>query len=217
MRNLVIPTVFAISREEFNKRFDKLRTITRYVHIDIMDGQFVPAKSIAISSLPILSNYDNLFEAHLMVVSPEKYIDSLKTKGFRKVIVHYESFENDRRRFLALEAFNRARLFPFMALNPETPVEAVLPFRDHIKGVMLMGVEPGAEGQKIISGIYEKVRELKRLDPRIIIQIDGGISVGTAGLLKKAGADIINTGSFVGDAEDSKEALRALQSVFLAS
>src|SRR3989344_3001840 len=167
----VIPTIFATSKKEFNERFEKILHISKNIQIDFMDGKFVKAKSISPKQVPSLKKYKKNFEAHLMVKSPEKYLSTLKKKGFKKVIIHIESLNPE-----TLAKAKKLNLKLFLALNPETPVESLIIFLPKIRGVLFMGVHPGREGQNFIPEVYSKIKQLKKISPSKKIQVDGGIN-----------------------------------------
>ncbi|MBX4196823.1 hypothetical protein KW805_04510 [Candidatus Pacearchaeota archaeon] len=204
---IIIPTVFAKSKKEFDERFNKVKTLSRKFQVDIMDGKFVKAKSINISAIPRLNNYES--EAHLMVRNPLSYIRKLRHKGFKKIIFHYESQKNAGAIEDLIAAIHTYKMKAFIALNPETKVQNLLHFISLIDGVLLMGVHPGKEHQHLLPSIYTKIKQLKKL-AKISIQIDGGVNPLTAKKLKRAGATILNSGSFISDSENPKEALKKL-------
>lgn len=204
---LVIPTIFAKNKKEFNEKFSKLLPIARNIQIDFMDGKFVPAKSIKLSQVPNLKNYKNNFEAHLMVSKPEKYLTKLKQKGFKKIIFHIEA-TNDPEKII--EKIKALKMRPMVAINPETPIEKI-PRRTP---VLFMGVQPGKEHQTFISSVYKKIKSFREKNKKTKIQVDGGVTDKTTPMLAKAGADILNSGSFISEAENPKEAYKKLNTAF---
>jgi len=209
----VIPTVFATSKKQFNERFTKLRPLSRHLQIDFMDGKFVKGKSVSLDSVPDLNGYINKFEAHLMVSNPGAWVNKLKKKGFSKVIFHYEAVD-DIKVVEIVSRIKRAKMEAFLAVNPGTAVGFIYPYLEIVNGVLFMGVHPGKEHQSLISKVYSKIRELRDLDKNVVIQVDGGVNKKTAPLLKASGVTLINSGSFVSDADDPKKALRQLKSYF---
>ncbi len=208
----VIPTVFARNKKEFNERLKRLSNISKDIQVDFMDGKFVSEKSIKFSLVPNLKKFNKNFEAHLMTFWPEKKIGNLKRKGFSKIIFHYESTKNFEE---VSKKIKDAGMKSFVAVNPKTSLRKIFPILPYVDGVLLMGVRPGREHQKFINSVYQKIGELKKSFPKIIIQIDGGVNLLTAKQLKKAGADVLNTGSFVADAKNPRLALEELKRVFI--
>ena len=207
MINKIIPTVFSHNKAEFDEKFSKLINISKDIQIDFMDGKFVKAKSIAISQIPNLKKYKNNFEAHLMVKKPLKYIKKLKSKGFNKVIFHYNTDDNVK----TIAEIRKNGMKALLALNPEVKVWDVCYLFQLVDGLLLMGVNPGKEHQKFISSVYLKIKEIRKIDKNLPIQIDGGVNIINIRRLAKMGVSIFNTGSFVSNAKKPKKALSQLR------
>lgn len=210
MKYKIIPTVFAKTKIEFDKRFNKLTPFARDIQIDFMDGKFVKAKSVSLRDIPNLKKYKNNFEAHLMVKKLLLWINNLKDKGFKKIIFHYEALRNRDIIMNLIAQIKRARMKAFIALNPETDINKIVCFLPYIDGVFLMGHEPGIEHIKLLPLIYKKIKSL-RYNKKLIIQIDGGVNDKNIKKLANAGANIFNIGSFVADAENPLDALLRLK------
>jgi ribulose-phosphate 3-epimerase len=208
----IIPTIFAHNKKEFDERFKKLLPISKDFQIDFMDGKFVKGKSVKIHDIPDLKKYKKSFEAHLMVTNPEKDIIKLKKKGFKKIIFHIESTKNPDK---VINEIKKLGMKCFIAVNPETKMDAVFSLREKINGVMFMGVHPGKENQKFIPEVYKKTLLLKKKFPKLPIQVDGGVNETTIRKLKNIGVNIANTGSYVNEAKNPKEALKKLKREFI--
>jgi ribulose-phosphate 3-epimerase len=207
----VIPTIFAKNKRQFEQRFNKLIDISNELQIDIMDGTFVKSKSLLISEIPFLKKYDVSFEAHLMVENPIIYLQSLKKRGFEKIIFHCESTS------VISEVLHECLMLslkPILAINPETPLKEIAPLLPKLKQVLVMGVVPGRENQEIVPATYDKIKALRKLKRSLIIQVDGGVNEKTIKKLAKAGANIVNSGSYICNSEDPAEALKKLNSLF---
>ena len=214
MKHKIIPTIFATTKKQFNERLKKLMPIANELHIDFMDGKFVKARGIKMKDIPNLQKYNNKFEAHLMISNPTRYILSLKKKGFKKIIFHYEAIK-DINKILGLILYAKSNgLKGIIAINPDTKVDEIKDLLKEVDSILLMGVFPGKEKQKFISKVYNKIRKLRKMNKKIKIQVDGGVNLTVAGKLRKLKVNCLNTGSFVSKAEDSKEALKELESVF---
>src|SRR3990167_2379229 len=145
MKAQIIPTIFAENKRDFKRRFEKALEFSDKIQIDFMDGKFVKSNSINLREMPDLKKYRaKSFEAHLMVYHPEKWIEQLKKKGFKKIIFHYE----------AVEEGEISRL----------------------NGILIMGVNPGKEGQKFLEETYQKIIILRKISKNLDIEIDGGIN-----------------------------------------
>ncbi len=212
MKREIIPTIFAYNKRGFKRRFAEDINLSKNLQIDFMDGKFVESKSTKISQVPNLKRYKNNFEAHLMTINPARKFKELKKKGFKKIIFHIETVID--REDETINKVKSLGLKCFVALKPETSSRRIFPYVDKIDGVLLMGIHPGKEHQKFIAHVYSRVRDLRKKFPNLVIQIDGGVNLETARKLKKVGATILNTGSFVSCAHDPKKALKELEKVF---
>lgn len=204
----IIPTILVKTKKEFIKNLELLLPITKQIQVDIMDGIFVKQKSVALWRIPSLKKYNKQFEAHLMVARPKKYIAKLKRKGFEKIIFHVESTNRPEK---VIETIKKRKLTAFLAINPKTKIEQIIPHLKSVDGILLMGVHPGKSGQKLLPQTLTKIKQLRKMNKKMPIQIDGGVNDKTAKKLAKAGATILNTGSFVSGAKDPKAALAKLR------
>ena len=176
-----------------------------YLHFDVMDGSFVPnisfgqdlAKRAATCGLPV--------DAHLMIVNPEKYIDAFAQAGCRIITVHAEATHHLHR---ALQQIRAAGCLAGVALNPATSPECLRYVLGDFDLALVMTVNPGFGGQKLIPGCVQKVAEIRRMLDEAgcdaIIEVDGGVSTKTAPMLMKAGATLLVAGSALYGAPDAK-------------
>ncbi len=206
----VIPTIFATSKTEFEKRFNKLVIISKNIQIDFMDGKFVVSKSVSIKDIPNLKKISNNFEAHLMTLHPEKYLFSLKQKGFKKIIFHLESTDYPEK---IIEKIKNLNLECWIALNPETNIKSIFPYLKKVNGILFLGVHPGKEHLSFIPEVYKKISYLREKDKKIKIQVDGGVNEKVAHKLAKLKVNAINSGSYVADSPAPKEAIRKLSKI----
>ena len=181
------------------------------IQIDFMDGNFVNAKSVPLKDIPNLKKYDKNFEAHLMCLHPEKYLKKLKNKGFKKIIFHIEATKNPEK---TIKEIKKLKFISFIAINPETKIEKILPFLSKVSGILFLGVYPGKEHQKFILQVYKKIKKLKKINKKITIQVDGGINEKVAKKLAKLKVNIINSGSFISDSKNPKQMLKKLNARF---
>jgi ribulose-phosphate 3-epimerase len=207
----VIPTVFAGTKNEFDKKFRKLFRVSHSLQIDLMDGKFVKRKGIRVEDGPNCHDFFGKFEAHLMVNYPSKYLEKLKKRGYKKVIFHIECKENALR---VIKMIKKLKMKAWIALNPKTSIVSLENIVDKVDGVMFMGVFPGREGQKFVTSIYRKIMVFHKLHPKVKIQVDGGVNLETVGKLKDVGVNIVNSGSYVSESENPKKALKMLKKKF---
>ncbi|MFV0520202.1 MAG: ribulose-phosphate 3-epimerase [Lachnospirales bacterium] len=181
----------------------------KYVHIDVMDGIFVPSISFGVPVIKsIRSKTTAVFDVHLMIEKPERYIKDFVDAGADIITVHYESTNHLDRTLELIKSFG---VKCGVALNPSTPIsilEEILPLVDM---VLIMTVNPGFGGQKYITYCGEKVAKIKKISENMgydfDIEVDGGINMETIKLVKKAGANIFVAGSaiFSGDIKSNAE------------
>lgn len=184
-----------------------------WVHIDVMDGLFVPNLTFGAPVVQKIRKVTDLFfDCHLMVENPEKYIEDFKKAGADQIVVHAEATKHLHRCIQKIKAGN---MKAGVALNPATPLAAVEEILPYVDMVLLMTVNPGFGGQSFIETMVPKVRRLaemiKERDLAIDIQVDGGINDKTAKLVTAAGANILVAGSYVYGAEDVAQAIASLR------
>lgn len=207
----IIPTIFVKEGDDFTERFDKINGISNFAQIDIMDGKFVPMKSSSFEEIPFLKNFTTRFEAHLMVQDPESWIEKLSKKGFVNVIFHYEACKDDLEIKFIAGTIRRYHMNPIIAINPKTSVEKVYGVLDVVNHVLLMGVEPGKEGQSFDETVIEKIKTLRKKKKSIKIQVDGGITLENASSISDAGCDFLNSGSLIANSDSPKSTFMKLQ------
>lgn len=179
----------------------------QYVHIDVMDGQFVPSISIG---LPVIKTIrkctDRIFDVHLMIEEPIRYIDEFADAGADIITVHAEACRHLDR---TIDAIKDKGIIAGVALNPATPLSAIKYVIGKVDMVLIMTVNPGFGGQKLIPYTIDKVRDLKSLiektNNKVDIEVDGGVNTENVSKLLDAGANIIVAGSavFNGDIEEN--------------
>ncbi len=185
-----------------------------YLHLDLMDGHFVPNLTFGVPVIAALRRVTELpFDAHLMVEHPETYIEGLAKAGVTYVTVHQEAcIHLDR----VLHQIREAGMKAGVALNPSTPVRTLVDVAQDLDMILIMSVNPGFGGQKFIPHAAAKVAQAKALLEQVenddaVIEVDGGINAKTAPLVKQNGASFLVAGSAVFGATDRKTAISALR------
>ena len=186
-----------------------------YIHVDIMDGVFVPNISFGIPVTEAIHRHATKpLDVHLMIVNPELYVEDFVKAGASIVTVHVEACTHLHR---TLQEIKRLGVAAGVALNPHTPIELLTEVLEEVDLVCLMSVNPGFGGQKFIEHSYAKVANLKNLilkkGAKTQIEVDGGVSEQNAKRLVEAGADILVAGSFVFRAPDPIKAIASLKSI----
>lgn len=208
----IIPAILATTEEEYKEKLSKISTALKssdqWVQVDIMDGKFVPNKSVG---LDVIRKYPTILqkEAHLMVEDPSKWIEDLVNLGFERIAVHAEVAPEEARNALSL--INSFHKISILALNPETSVEQYKYFEHLVKGVLVMSVSPGFGGQEFIPSSIEKVKKAREyIDPHHFIEVDGGIDEKSVKLLSSAGADYLVVGEHIinGNITENLEKIR---------
>lgn len=205
----IIPTVFSHDREDFDRRLGAVYALAPAIHIDIMDGAFVKDTSIRPEDVPELGHLNKDFEAHLMVQRPDKWLDWAASRGFSKVIFHYEAMPSEQSITQLAINIADAGMEPMIAKNPQTPIEQLYPFTEYA-GILLMGHEPGIENAGLEPSIIYEIRALRKHSPDVNIQVDGGVDPETLPRLVKAGCDLLNAGSYVTASQDPQGAYEEL-------
>jgi len=169
-----------------------------YLHIDVMDGCFVPNLQIGVDYIKQLRNLSTIpLDIHLMITEPEKKLEWFDIREGEMISVHYESTENLQQ---ALAFIKQKGATPVLAINPATPVDVIDGHITNAEVILLMTVNPGHAGQQMIPQMFEKIRDLRKwLDNtgfnNIEIEVDGNVSFENAKIMRDAGADIFVAGS----------------------
>jgi ribulose-phosphate 3-epimerase len=171
----IVPAVLTDKPAELSNMLQKATGYTDFVQIDIMDGRFVPSRSIGWQDIETIS-LKPAWEAHLLIVQPEKELANYRKAGAEKAIFHYEAAEYPEK---VIETARSSGLKIGMAINPETTVQQVLALADKLDSILFMSVHPGFYGAQYIPEVLDKVKELHRLRPELPLGIDGGINERT--------------------------------------
>ena len=202
---------------DFGRLAEEVRAAERagadLLHIDVMDGRFVPNLTLGPIVVRAIRAATRLpLDVHLMIVEPERYLESFIEAGATSISVHAEACPHLHR---TLQQIRAAGAKPAVALNPGTPLEAIEWLLEDLSMVLLMSVNPGFGGQSYIPQVTRKVAALRRLIVErgldLDLEVDGGIKAGNIAQVAAAGANVFVAGSAVFEAEDYAEAIRALR------
>jgi ribulose-phosphate 3-epimerase len=189
----VVPAILTNDPVALETMIRQAESFTTCVQMDIMDGQFVPSQSITaehLASIPMKLSW----EAHLMVLHPQDYLNGFRQAGARKVIFHYEATSSPH------EVISLAReldLAVGLAINPDTIISTMLPLIDEVDSVLLLTVNPGFYGSKFIPEVMDKVAELRKARPEMEIGVDGGVKENNITQIAQTGVDVIYVGSAI--------------------
>lgn len=205
---------------DFSRLKEELGNIERggaqYLHLDVMDGQFVPNITFGAPVIKMLRPVSNMiFDVHMMVQNPERFFEDFKKAGADIINIHSEAVQSLTN---AIEAIHKLGVKAGVTIKPKTPVEDILCVLDKVDLVLVMSVEPGFGGQKFMPDMLEKVKKLAQIKKEknysYEIEIDGGISLENAKEVIEAGADVLVAGSAVFGAKDQQKASREFIEIF---
>ncbi|WP_339751636.1 ribulose-phosphate 3-epimerase [Algoriphagus aquimarinus] len=218
MSPLIAPSILAADFSNLQREVEMLNSSEAdYIHVDIMDGVFVPNISFGIPVTEAIHRHAKKpLDVHLMIVNPDNYLEAFKNAGAAVISVHYEACTHLHR---TLQAISNLGVKAGVAINPHTPVELLSEVIQDIDQVIIMSVNPGFGGQKFIENTYSKVSRLKDLilakGAKTKIEIDGGVNLQNAPKLLAAGADVFVAGSFVFNSDDPVQTISELKAIRL--
>lgn len=214
MEHKIAPSILSADFGNLADEIEMLnKSVADYIHVDVMDGVFVPNISFGFPLLKIIKHYSNKpLDVHLMIVQPERYIKEFKAAGADILTIHYEASTHLHR---SIDAIKEEGMMAGVAINPHTSIKHLEDILIDIEMVCLMSVNPGYGGQKFIENTYNKIKELKELilskNSKALIEVDGGVSSHNSLALLHAGADILVAGNAVFSSEDPLHAIAELK------
>ncbi len=212
--NILSPSILAADCWQLGQQIEQVqRAGARYLHIDVMDGIFVPSISFG---MPVITSLrkrtDIFFDVHIMIQEPERYAAQFVSCGADIVTFHLEATEHVQE---TIDAIRQAGAKVGISIKPGTPVQAALPWLEQVDMVLIMTVEPGFGGQKYMDSCTEKIRQVREAITErglpVDVEIDGGVTLENISVPLEAGANVIVAGSavFKGDVEANVSALMA--------
>lgn len=206
MNQKIFPSVMANSQSELDFLFKKLKGIVSSLHLDVADGKFVPSTSLWFSfKLPTNFKY----QVHLMISDPVKWVKQ-HGKEVDMIIFHPESLKRATLIASIIKTIKKKNKKVGIALNPETPISKIRPYLQDIDCVIVLTVHPGFYGSRFIKFPLRKIKQIKTINPNIIVIVDGGMNPKTIKEAVAAGADCFVSGSFVSKSSHPHAALRKL-------
>ena len=215
MRKVVVSASSLPAGRNMSSQIDYLQKVSNFgagmYHLDVMDGNYVKYQTIDYTYLEQLKEKSSLlFDTHLMIVNPEKYVDKYIKNGADIITVHYETFSNEDKLIKVLKRIKKNKKMAGLAIDIDTKVEAIDRFLKLIDMVVILCVKVGKGGQEFNKSALDKIKHVRMLNPDILIEVDGGINPTTAAQCVKAGADILVSGNYIFN-NDIYEAIKELK------
>jgi ribulose-phosphate 3-epimerase len=216
MSHFVAPSILAADFANLQRDIEMInRSEADWIHVDIMDGLFVPNISFGFPVVEAVKKHaEKPLDVHLMITAPDRYLERFKEAGANHITVHYEACTHLNR---TIHTIKQLGCKAGVALNPHTPVALLVDIIADVDTVLIMSVNPGFGGQVFIENTYKKIREVKALavehNPNLYIEIDGGVDLQNAGKLLEAGANVLVAGNFVFSAQDQLKTITELKMV----
>lgn len=203
----ISPSILSADFGRLNEDIKTIEEHSDYIHIDVMDGHFVPNLSFGAPVARCIKSKLPL-DVHLMIENPEKYIDDFAKAGADVLTVHFEAVDDLHG---LLKQIKEKGMKAGVSIKPGTEVEVLEEYLEELDWILVMSVEPGFGGQGFIEGALDKIKWLREKAPTLDIAVDGGINDETARLCEEAGANVLIAGSYIFKADNRKEAIDLLR------
>lgn len=213
---LIAPSLLSCDFSQMGQEIKRMELAKAdFMHLDVMDGHFVPNITFGAPVIKTVRSYTDVpFDVHLMISEPLKYIDDFADAGADIITFHVESDSDIKE---TIEKIKSRGVKPGLVIKPNTPASAVFPYLSDLYMVLIMTVEPGFGGQSFMEDMLPKVSEIRseadKVNPQLLIEVDGGIAENTIAKASKAGVDICVAGTAVFKAEDSTQAIANLKRI----
>ena len=210
MKTIISPSILSADFANLEQDIKKVEPFVPWLHIDVMDGHFVPNISIGVPVVKSIRKKTDMFlDVHLMIENPDKYIEVFAKAGADLITFHYEATNNIEK---TIELIKNTGKKVGISIKPKTDVQVLLPYLEKVDLVLIMTVEPGFGGQEFMHDCAMKIPTIKeKASENLIIQVDGGINNLTAKICKSLGANSLVAGSYIYGASDIKKAIESIK------
>jgi ribulose-phosphate 3-epimerase len=202
-----VPAILTDDPKVLEKLVRQTETFTDYAQFDVMDGEFVPSRSVSCEQIAGLKT-EIKWEAHLMIMHPEECLEDFRQAGAQGIVFHYEVTANPEE---IIRKIKKLGMKAGLAVNPETPITAINPLVDRLDDVLFLSVNPGFYGAKFIPEVLEKIVAFRKAYPKMEIGIDGGIKETNIAQIARTGVNVIYIGSAIFLQPDPAESYRRLK------
>jgi len=207
MKIQIAPSILSADFGNLNKDIASVDKHSDLIHVDVMDGHFVPNITIG---APVVAKMRsrNPLDVHLMIENPEKYVEDFAKAGANIITVHAEACKDLKG---LIKKIHKLGVKAGVSIKPKTPVSKIKNILGDLDMVLIMTVEPGFGGQEFMEDMMPKIKEIHKLKPKLDIEVDGGINDKTSKIAVKAGANILVAGSYIFKAKNRKKAIESLK------
>jgi len=207
MKIKIAPSILSADFGDLNKDIKGIEKYVDLIHVDVMDGHFVPNITIGAPVVAKIKSSKPL-DVHLMIENPENYVEDFAKAGAAIITVHTEACKN---LVKLLKKIRSLGVKAGVSVKPKTPISKIYKVLDLVDMVLVMTVEPGFGGQKFMEDMMKKVSTLRAKKKSLDIEVDGGINAETAKIAVKAGANVLVAGSYIFGAKNRKKAVESLR------
>lgn len=213
---ILSPSILSADYMHFHEDMDRTKADgAKWLHVDIMDGQFVPNLSFGYAWVKSMRKITDLvLDVHLMIDRPIRYVEEFCKAGADYLTIHVEA-DTPENTLAAIEKIRALGVKPGIVIKPKTPAEAIATYLDKVDLVLVMTVEPGFGGQKFMADMMPKLKQLRtmldQVNPDCYLEVDGGVDVTTAEVCKENGATVLVAGSAFYGAADRKAVLKSIE------
>lgn len=213
---ILAPSILTVKEEERNSVLEELIGLgIIYLHLDIMDGKFVPNTTPGVGMLKKINKFDFVFDTHLMVEDPINYIDKFYKAGSDIITFHYEAVDNVQQVINKILSLN---IKCGISIKPNTDPKVLLPYLKDLDQVLIMSVEPGFGGQKFMDNALDKIKYLDNLrnnndEYHYLIEVDGGVNLSNVSKIREAGANVVVMGTALINSSDKASVIKEVDNL----